>query len=150
MTTVLYTVAAHRTWDKYTAQMWGCTTDLTDFNLDFVGGTAAAHAAILALAHTETVCLRLNTTDLRDMDEICVLRYDVPAGVDTLHIQYIRWRAGRLAVCASTVQRPEYPYGINLLKDCAYFTVWNRPVPPVSSLERTPTGDPLPVAISTV
>lgn len=148
MTTVLYFVAAHRTQVKYQAIMLGCTSDLADFNLNFTDGTAAAHAQIQALTHTESVSLRLNTSDPRDMDEICVLRYDVPAGVNILHVQYIRWRAGRLTMCASTVQRPDYPNNINMLKDCAYNATWERPTS--LPIDRTPTGDPLPTAIATI
>ncbi len=146
MTTVLYSIAAHRTWDKYTAIFLGSTTTISDIELPFTDGLSAAHAAIAALNHGETTLLRLNTTHIRDMDEICVLRYDVPAECDTLHIQYIRWRHRGLSMVASTVQPPPWPAGLNAMKDCVYTTMWTRPSPP--SLAPTGTGDPLPAELT--
>jgi hypothetical protein len=84
--------------------------------------------ALAALAHGSTLTFRRARVDHRTPDEFVVLRYDVPADADTLHIQTVRWKYGGLTLTGRHEAPPELPEGIDLLNDCVNEYVWTRPV----------------------
>ena len=142
MSATVYAVAAHRSFDNYYSKFLG------------FGTLAEAQAAfrrvateLAELAHGSTLTFRRDTrcvshqndgirrprVDHRTPDEFVVLRYDVPADADTLHIQTVRWKYGGLTLTGRHEAPPEWPEGIDLLNDCVNEYVWTRPAATVTT-----------------
>jgi hypothetical protein len=122
MTTTVYAVAAHRSWDNYFARFVGFGS-LQEAQQAFPG----VRDPLAALQHNTTLTFRLPYVDHRTPDEIVVLRYDVPADADHLYVQFIRWKYAGLTMTATTGDKPEIPDDVNMLSDCVYSATWSRP-----------------------
>jgi hypothetical protein len=128
MTTTVYAVAAHRSFDNYFARFVGFGS-LQEAQEAFPG----VRDALAALQHNKTLTFRRPYTDHRTPDEIVVLRYDVPADADHLYVQFIRWKYAGLTMTATTGDKPEIPDDVNMLSDCVYSATWSRPLAPEPS-----------------
>lgn len=132
----IYAVAAHRSWDNYYAKFMG------------FGTLAAVKAAfrtvtpeLVALTHGSTLIVRRDYIDHRTPDEFVILRYDVPADADQLHVQFIRWKYGGLTMTASHDGAVPWPERIDALNDCVYEAVWTRP--PVAEVTNSNPTSPV-------
>ena len=128
MSTTVYAVAAHRSFDNYYSKFLGFGT-LAEAQAAFRG----VAPALAELAHGSTLTFRRPRVDHRTPDEFVVLRYDVPADADTLHIQTVRWKYGGLTLTGRHEAPPEWPEGIDLLNDCVNEYVWTRPAATVTT-----------------
>lgn len=137
--TTIYAVAAHRSWDNYYAKFMGFGT--------FAAVKAAFRTVtpeLVALTHGSTMTVRRDYIDHRTPDEFVILRYDVPADADQLHVQFIRWKYGGLTMTASHEAPLDYPQRMDALNDCVYEAVWFRPVT-TNSDPSTPSSPSSPV-----
>lgn len=120
MTTTIYAVAVHRSWDNYYAAFAGFGT-LDELQTVFGGIETLKHGATMTFR-------RPKADDGRTPNEFVVLRYDVPEYADTLHVQFVRWKYGTLTMTASHEGKVAIPSDLDVLSDCVYEAVWNRPV----------------------
>ena len=140
MTTSIYAIAAHRSFDNYYSRFIGFGS-LKEAQQAFPG----ARDALAALQHNTTLTFRFPKVDHRTPDEFVVIRYDIPADIDHLHVQYTRWKYGGLTMVATTGDEPDYPDGANLLSDCVNCVTWHRPPPAPAPVPEPKTPASIPV-----
>lgn len=138
--TTIFAVAGHRSWDNYFAKFLGFAADLAELQTVFTG--AKTQNVLAELTHGKTATLRrVRKKDVRAPDEFVILRYDVPADADQLHVQFIRWKYGGLTMTASHDGAVPWPERIDALNDCVYEAVWTRP--PVAEVTNSNPTSPV-------
>jgi hypothetical protein len=123
MSTTVYAVASHRSFDNYYSCFVGFAS-LEEIQTAF----PSIGSQLAALEHNKTLTFRRPYIDHRTPDEFVVLRYDVPADTDHLHIQYIKWKYAGLTMTGTIGDKPAIPKDVDMLSDCVYDASWIRPV----------------------
>ncbi len=131
----IYAVASHRSFDNYYARFVGFATGLEEIQTAF----PAIAKQLAALDHNKTLTFRRSYVDHRTPDEFVVLRYDVPANADHLHVQFIKWKYAGLTISATTGDKPAIPKDVDMLSDCVYNASWSRPVKKLTSTTIIPS-----------
>jgi hypothetical protein len=127
MSTPVYAVASHRSFDNYFARFVGFANSLKEVQAAF----PAVAKQLAILEHNKTLTFRIPYIDHRIPDEYVVLRYDIPADAKHLYVQYIRWKYAGLTMSATTGDKPAIPREVDMLSDCVYDATLQLNPPPL-------------------